>query len=168
MAGVLVALVATGAAQSPVHAIEPRAVAPFQVQAPDGSNVGSAQVALSGRQVLIYVDADCETCPLVFGALDGLDPLEKNALTFIVRGDGAAAARLMSKLPAGLAAARWFADSERSAYTAMNLQTAPTVLGLWSGSIHWARPGAITDPAAVRSAVKSWLGPEAPPRRQQQ
>ncbi len=163
----LLAITVAGAAAGRVGAMEPRALAPFQVQAPDGSPVGSGQVAIAGRQVLIYLDANCESCALVFTALDGLDPDEVGALTVIVRGDQASASSLMAKAPPSLAGVRWFTDGAGSAYTAMKLQSSPTVLGLWSGRIHWARTGPLNDAGNLQSAVRSWLGPSAPARQPQ-
>ena len=147
------------------EAMEPRALAPFQVQAPDGTSVGTAQVALPGRQVLVYVDASCERCALMLTALEGVTPDELPGLTIVVRGDAGAASRLMDRLPTSLSQVRWFVDRDGTAYTAMKLQSAPIVLGLRAGRIHWARPGPMGDPRALQSAVSSWLGPEAPDRQ---
>ena len=168
--GTVAAAVTLGivAAMAPLAAMEPRALPPFQVQAPDGTYAGAGQVALAGRQILIYVDADCGTCALILTALDGLDAaVVTGAVTLVVRGDTYSAAAFMGKAPASLSGLRWFADSRRSAYTALKLQTTPTMLGLWGGRIHWAIPGAMADAAAVQSAVRSWLGPTAQARRQQ-
>jgi hypothetical protein len=152
--------VAAWAAGERVSAVEQRALPPFQVQAPDGTKVGTGQVALPGRQALIYVDADCGTCAALFTALAGLDAAEVEAVTFLVRGDGLSAASLMGRLTAAMPNVRWFIDEHGSAYTALQLETTPVVLGLKSGRIVWARAGQVKAAASLNSALRSWLGPE--------
>lgn len=153
-------VVAAWAAGERAGAIEQRALPPFQVQAPDGAKVGTGQVALPGRQALVYVDADCGSCAALFAALAGLDAAEAEAVTFLVRGDGLAAASLMSRLTASMPNVRWFVDEAGTAYTALQIQTTPVVLGLKSGRVVWARAGQVTAAASLNAALRSWLGPE--------
>lgn len=153
-------VVAAWATGERAGAIEQRALPPFQVQAPDGTQVGTGQVALPGRQALVYVDADCGSCAALFAALAGLDAAEAEAVTFLVRGDGLAAASLMSRLTASMPNVRWFVDEAGTAYTALQIQTTPVVLGLKSGRVVWARAGQVTAAASLNAALRSWLGPE--------
>lgn len=155
-------VVAAWAVGERVSAVEQRALPPFQVQAPDGTKVGTGQVALPGRQALVYVDADCGTCAALFAAMVGLDAAEVEAVTFLVRGDALSAASLMSRLTATMPNVRWFVDERGTAYTALQLETTPVVLGVKSGRIVWARAGQVKAPASLHAALRSWLGPEPP------
>jgi hypothetical protein len=160
VAAAMAIVLATWTAGERVSAVEQRALPPFQVQAPDGAKVGTGQLALPGRQALVYVDAECGSCAALFAAMAGLDAAEAEAVTFLVRGDGLSAASLMSRLTATMPNVRWFIDEGGTAYTALQIETTPVVLGLKSGRIVWARAGQVTAAASLNAALRSWLGPE--------
>jgi hypothetical protein len=56
-----------------------------------------------------------------------------------------------------LAAASWYADPNRSAFTLMKLTGAPMILGIKQRTIAWSLSGILSDVNVAKSILNTWL-----------
>ena len=82
-----------------------------------------------------------------------------NAATVVmVRGDHAAvSAYATERLPAAVVGTRWFADATGAGREALQLTGSPVIIGMQDQQIKWAIAGVLNDPAALESALRTWV-----------
>jgi hypothetical protein len=147
------------AAAVTVAAIEQRPMPAFEVVNAAGAVTPSAGMAQAGKWILVYVTPECRSCQRLFTAMEEWNSGPLNAATVVlVQGDHAAVrAYAAERLPAALVGARWYADVDGAARRALALTGSPVIIGMRDQQITWALAGVLNDPAALESALRTWV-----------
>jgi hypothetical protein len=137
-----------------------RPLPPFTVYDAQGSPIQSDAIAPSGRSTLVFVRPSCGACEQLLGTLSRLAaPNAGTQLVIVVLAPVEQAAAFAARaLPAELQAARWLADVDASAWTALNLKGAPVLVGVENARIAWSYNGAPAR-SLLNSLMRTWLMP---------
>lgn len=154
------ALVLTVRPWTPARAMQPEPLPVFDLTALDGTSTTSAQLTMSDRWLLLYVEPSCRPC-------DGLLRLVKKeefpkvppAMTIIVGGVAIEAVRALRDRYPDLAEASWYSDQSKHACAQLSIKGAPVLLGLRQGVIAWRFTGVLPDATHMKSVLQSWLEP---------
>lgn len=156
VAAVAAAVVVTGAT---LAAIEQRPLPAFEVVNAAGEVASSATMGPGGKWILVYVAPECRSCQRLFTAMEEWNSAPLNAATVVlVQGDHAIARGYAAdRLPAAVVGTRWFADANGAARRALALTGTPVIIGMQDQQIKWALAGVLNDPAALESALRTWV-----------
>jgi hypothetical protein len=143
-----------------------QALPAFPLTAPDGAAVESTAVLQApGQWLLAYVapgSAPSDRLVQTLGETWSADRASR--VIFIVSGAPEAAKEyLASKGGKQLAAnARWFADPQGEAWSALTFQGTLAIAGMLGTKIDWKIDGVIAHPDVLQPAIAKWLGGTAP------
>lgn len=142
-----------------LQAIEQRPLPAFEVVNAAGEATPSAMMGPGGKWVLIYVAPECRSCQRLFIAMEDWNSAPLNAATVVmVQGDHATArAYAADRLPAAVVGTRWFADATGAGRKALQLSGSPVIIGMQDQQIKWALAGVLNNPAALESALRTWV-----------
>jgi hypothetical protein len=156
LAAAAAAVVVTGAT---LAGIEQRALPAFEVVNAAGEATPSAMMGPGGRWLLVYVTPECRSCQRLFTAMEDWNSAPLAAATVVlVQGDHASASRYAAdRLPASVVGTRWFADAAGAGRQALKLTGSPVIIGMQDQQIRWALAGVLNDPAALESALRTWV-----------
>jgi len=115
-----------------------RLLSDFPLTRLDGTVVRSgAALPGEGKWLLVYVQANCRRM-------------------VIVTGGARDTASGMRDKRVDLAAAQWYADESREAWTALHMAGAPMVFGVRDQTIQWSLSGMLKSDSDVKSILASW------------
>jgi len=122
-----------------------------------GQTVKSADLPSQGNWVLIYIQPKSQFSDNLLRLMkrDLYPNLEQHAV-IIVGGSVDDLKSTQSKYP-DLSQASWYADTDKSAYTQLQLHGAPVVLGLRQQTIEWSLNGVLPDSNVSRSVLNTWV-----------
>jgi hypothetical protein len=134
----------------------PAALPTFTMTGLDGKPVSSSTLPAKGKWILLYVSPRSRTTDTIFSLLSksqhpGIAP----KTVILVAGTAADAQKLQKGYP-DLAGAQWFADSGKTAVSALKLAGVPTLLGVQDKNLRWKVNGLPQDRAVFHSMVDSW------------
>ena len=140
-------------------AIEQRPLPAFEVVSATGEPTPSAMIGKNGKWLLIYVTPECRSCQHLFSAMEGWESGPLNAATVVVvQGDHATVSGYANaRLPATVVGGRWYADATGACRNALALTGSPVIIGMQDQQIKWALAGVLNDPAALQSALRTWV-----------
>ena len=138
-------------------AVEPVPLPSFQLTSADGQTVKSADLPSRGNWVIIYVQSKSQFSDTLLKLLkrEQYPNLEQHAV-IIIGGSVDDLKSTQTKYP-DLAAASWYADTDKNAYTQLKLHGAPVVLGIRQQTIQWSLNGVLPDTNVSRSVLNSWI-----------
>ncbi len=138
-------------------AVERGPLPAFQVATLDGVVTASHQLPMPGTWLLIYVQPECFPCESLLQLFKPDQPTAlPQKLVVVVGGTAADARGVLATFP-DLAQASWYADTLNEAFTQLNLQGAPVIVGLRQDVMEWDINGLLVDSRTMRSIVNSWL-----------
>ncbi len=131
----------------------------FQVVNADGAMVSSAQLTAEPQYLLVYVNAASSTSRRLLDALGEWATPELARRTVVVIGGTPQEAErfLESGMPESLQGMTRYFDTGRSAWQALNLRGSPVLIGVREGRTEWSLSGVLSDPAALKSVVMTWV-----------
>jgi hypothetical protein len=138
-----------------------QALPAFPLTAPDGTITSSAALDATGQWLLAYVVPGSAPSDRLVQSLGEEWSADRAArVIFVVAGAPEAAKQyLAGKGGEKLAAdARWFADPQGEAWSAMKFQGTLAITGMLGTKIDWKIDGVIADPDVLQPAVAKWLG----------
>ena len=155
-AAFVAALIVAGAT---LAAIEQRPMPAFEVVNAAGAATSSAAIGPGGKWILIYVTPECRSCQRLFTAMEEWNSAQRGGATVVrVQGEHAAVqAYAAERLPAAVVGSRWYADASGAARRALALTGSPVIIGMRDQQISWALAGVLNDPAALESALRTWV-----------
>lgn len=133
----------------------------FPLTAADGTLTSSAALEAQGQWLLAYVvPGSAPSDRLVQWLGETWTADRASRIIFIVSGAPEIAKDyLASKGGETLAAdARWFADPQREAWSALAFQGTLAIVGMLDTKIDWKIDGVIADPDVLQPAVTKWVG----------
>lgn len=146
------------------------AIASAQMQSPErplprftlagagGTTTSSTTLAAGGRAVLVIVKPSCQPCKQLLDEIARIDdPAIASRLVLVVAAPFDEASAFAHRLPPQLATARWFADAERSAWTALEVKGLPKVFGIEGQKIGWTHSG-VPHRGLLEPLMRTWLG----------
>lgn len=159
---VTLALLAIAAA---AHAVTPATLPSFDVTASDGSTTRSAQIARSGKWLLIFVKSNCPQCDTLLSALQSAATQDGARVAIVVKAPTAnGLAQMKARFPL-IANAAWYADVHASAVRSLQVPASPTTLGMRGSTVAWRLTGAIsTLPTDEASGIAAPHDAAADPR----
>jgi hypothetical protein len=133
----------------------------FQLQSSVGSPVNSTDLALSGKWLLIYVNANNRPSELLLSQMKTATyaPFADHIVIIVGGVAGPELAEWVTKYQ-GVAGAHWYADPNREAFRKLELHGVPMEIGMKDSSIEWMLSGMTTDTAAFQSTLLDWLKSE--------
>ena len=133
----------------------PRNLPSFDVTAGDGATTQSAQIARSGKWLLVFVKPNCPQCEKLLATLESAATQEGSRVAIIVKAPTAnALAELKAKYPK-IANAAWYADVHASAARSLEVPASPTTLGMRGSQVAWRLTGAVSAlPTDEASGIK--------------
>jgi len=137
-------------------AADPAPLPAFEVENLDGQPVGSDALGPAGRWLLLYVTPRSQPSTLLMGLIKQ-DKGQATARIVVVVGGPLAEAKAACAASPGLARAAWYADPDRSAFTALAIKGAPTAVGLRDRIMQWKMDGVPAEARTVRSILLTWL-----------
>ena len=157
--GAAAVAVASVVATAALQAIEQRPLPAFEVVNAAGEATPSAMMGPGGKWVLIYVTPECRSCQRLFSAMEDWNSAPLNAATVVmIKGDHATvSAYATDHLPGAVVGTRWFADASDAGRKALQLTGSPVIIGMQDQQIKWAIAGVLNDPAALESALRTWV-----------
>lgn len=155
----LLVLVTMAAGQQPAPARSERPLPTFQVMAADGTSTSSAQLSPESQWLLVYLNPASSTSRRLLQAMKEWEAPQLVSRTVLIVGGKATEARAFigQSLPEELRGMRWYADSDRGAWQALNLKGAPVLIGVTNGQTEWSLSGVLADPSALKSVVLTWI-----------
>src|ERR1051326_4963766 len=138
-------------------AIEPVPLPDIQLTAADGSTVKSTALPSQGNWLMIYVQPRNQFSDNLLRLFkkEQYPTLAQHAV-IIVGGSVDDLKTAQARFPE-LAAASWYADPNRSAFTLMKLTGAPMILGIKQRTIAWSLSGILSDVNVAKSILNTWL-----------
>jgi hypothetical protein len=130
----------------------------FQVTSPSGSLVNSKDVVITGKWLLIYVNAGSRASEMMLSQLKSDKYADYLDHMVIILG-GLKPEELpdwQSKYP-DLNGARWFVDPNRATFRALNLHGAPVEIGLQDSSVIWNLNGMPANLDNFHSTLLDWV-----------
>lgn len=140
-------------------AAQDRAIPEFVVTHPDGHEVASTVMSAQPKWLFVYLTPNCRPCNTFMRALPKWQSADLMArVVLVVSGPRAEARAWIEKsLPPELQSLAWYSDPDRAAAKALDLNGAPSLIGIRDGKIEWELAGVLNDPAALESVVRSWV-----------
>ena len=131
----------------------------FEVVTSEGAAVSSAQLTSEPQYLLVYVNAASSTSRKLLDALGEWATPELARRTVVVIGGTPQEAQrfIESGMPASLLGTARYFDTGRSAWQALNLRGSPVLIGVRDGRTEWSLSGVLSDPAALKSVVLTWV-----------
>ena len=131
----------------------------FQVVTGEGAVVSSAQLTSESQYLLVYVNAASSTSRKLLAALGEWATPELARRTVVVIGGTPQEAQrfIDSGVPESLQGMTRYFDTGRSAWQALNLRGSPVLIGVREGKTEWSLSGVLSDPAALKSVVMTWV-----------
>ena len=131
----------------------------FEVVTSEGAAVSSAQLTSESQYLLVYVNAASSTSRKLLDALGEWATPELARRTVVVIGGTPQEAQrfIESGMPASLLGTARYFDTGRSAWQALNLRGSPVLIGVRDGKTEWSLSGVLSDPAALKSVVLTWV-----------
>lgn len=131
----------------------------FRVAAGDGQEVLSTALSGENQWLLIYVSPDSPSSRRLVTALKDWQSASLIGRTVLVVRAPAAEAQAWAKknVPAELEGLRVFADVRAEAWSALELQGTPVLLGIEKERIAWRLAGVLNKPGALESVVRTWV-----------
>jgi hypothetical protein len=138
-------------------AIEPVPLPDIQLTAADGSTVKSSALPTTGNWLLIYIQPRNQFSDNLLRLLkkDQYPTLAAHAV-IIVGGSTDDLKTAQARFP-DLASATWYADTNRSAFSLMQLTGTPMILGIKQRTISWSLSGILSDVNVAKSILNTWL-----------
>jgi hypothetical protein len=138
-------------------AIEPGPLPSFQLTSSTGQTVKTADLPSKGNWVLIYIQPKSQFSDNLLKVMkrDLYPNLEQHAV-IIVSGSVDDLKNTQSKYP-DLSQAAWYADTDKTAFSQLQLHGAPVVLGIRQQVIQWSLNGVLPDTNVSRSVVNTWV-----------
>ena len=134
-----------------------RLLSDFPLTRLDGTVVRSgAALPGEGKWLLVYVQANCRPCDRLLSLVKQDDHPELPLRMVIVTGGARDTASGMRDKRVDLAAAQWYADETREAWTALHMAGAPMVFGVRDQTIQWSLSGMLKSDSDVKSILASW------------
>jgi hypothetical protein len=154
---IVVAASTAFAQQAPARGERPLPV--FQVAAADGTPTASAQLSPESQWLLIYLNPASATSRRLLQAMREWEAPQVATRTVLIVGGTAqeAQAFIERALPDELRSMRWYSDTDRKAWQALNLKGSPVLVGIRDGRTEWSLSGVLADPAALKSVVLTWV-----------
>jgi hypothetical protein len=135
-----------------------RPLPPFTLAGAGGMTTSSTTLAAGGRAVLVFVKPSCRPCEQLLDAIARIDdPAIAPRLVLVVASPFDDASAFARRLPAQLATARWFADAESSAWTALEVKGLPKVIGIEGQKIAWTHSG-VPHHGLLEPLMRTWIG----------
>jgi len=131
----------------------------FEVVTSEGAAVSSAQLTSEPQYLLVYVNASSSTSRRLLDAIGEWATPELARRTVVVVGGTPQEAQrfIESGMPASLQNTARYFDTGRSAWQALNLRGSPVLIGVRDGRTEWSLSGVLSDPAALKSVVLTWV-----------
>jgi AhpC/TSA family len=144
--------------------MEPVPLPALQLTGMDGQTVKTSDLPSKGNWLLIYVNPKSHFCDEMLKQMkkDQYPDLAANAI-FLVGGTVDDAKALQAKYP-DLAAASWYADPNRDAFTLLKLHGVPAVIGINQQTMKWTVNGMIPDAGTFKAILNSWIEQQAAPK----
>jgi hypothetical protein len=138
-------------------AIQPVPLPAFQITSSAGQIVKSADLPSKGNWVLIYIQPKNQFSDNLLKLMkrEQYPNLEQHAV-IIISGSVDDLKSAQSKYP-DLSQASWYADTDKTAYSQLQLHGAPVVLGLKQQIIQWSLNGVLPDSNVSRSVLNTWV-----------
>lgn len=136
-----------------------KALPDFRLTAPNGQEVAAAAVSGDPHWLLLYVSPDSPSSRRLVTALKEWQSPQLVARTLlVVRGSLSEAGTWVKEaVPEELAGLRWMADARQEAWTTLELQGTPVLMGIDKGEIAWRLAGVLNKPGALESVVRTWV-----------
>jgi hypothetical protein len=152
------AMIAAPPWRGDARASEKRPLPAFEVVAPDGAVVASAQLAPPGKWLLIYVTPTSLASARLLTSMKQWETPAMAARTVVVIGAPLATAqRFIKERSAEFPSVRWVVDPQNVAWQALRLSGTPFLLGVKDGEIAWSLAGVLNDPKALESVIRTWV-----------
>ena len=131
----------------------------FEVVTSEGAAVSSAQLSSEAQYLLVYVNAASSTSRRLLDALgDWATPELARRTVVVIGGTPQEAQRFIETgMPVSLQGTARYFDTGRSAWQALNLRGSPVLIGVRDGRTEWSLSGVLSDPAALKSVVLTWV-----------
>lgn len=131
----------------------------FQVVTGEGAVVSSAQLTSEPQYLLVYVNAASSTSRKLLDALgDWATPKLAGRTVLVIGGTPQEAQRFIATgVPESLQGMTRYFDTGHSAWQALNLRGSPVLIGVRDGRTDWSLSGVLSDPAALKSVVLTWV-----------
>ena len=138
-------------------AVEPVPLPDIQLTAADGSIVKSSALPSQGNWLIIYVQPRNQFSENLLRMFkkDQYPNLAQHAV-IIVGGSVDDLKNAQTRFP-DLAAASWYADTNRSALGLLKLTGAPMILGIKQRTIAWTLSGILSDVNVAKSVLNTWV-----------
>ena len=138
-------------------AVDPAPLPDIQLTAADGATVKSNALPSQGNWLIIYIQARNQFSDNLLRLFkkDQYPTLAQHAV-IIVGGSVDDFKSAQTRFPE-LAAATWYADTNRSAFGLMKLTGAPRILGIRQRTIAWSLSGILADVNVAKSILNTWL-----------
>ena len=144
------------ALETRAEARDPLRLTAFEAFDLDGIPVGSDELPLTSRWLLIYVRPNCLPCEFVLNILKKDQPpaLRKKIIVVVGTVEGVKDAIAQSL---DLAHAPWDTNVLQNIRAELRVRGAPVVLGVRQNTIEWSMNGILTDSSSLKSIFKTWL-----------
>jgi hypothetical protein len=131
----------------------------FEVVSGAGAAVSSAQLTSEPQYLLVYVNAASSTSRRLLDAMgEWASPQLAQRTVLLIGGTPQEAQRFIDTgVPESLQGMTRYLDTSRSAWQALNLRGSPVLIGVRQGKTEWSLSGALSDPAALKSVVLTWV-----------
>ena len=131
----------------------------FEVVTSEGAAVSSAQLTSEPQYLLVYVNAASSTSRKLLDALGEWATPDLTRRTVVVIGGTPQEAQrfIEAGMPASLQGTARYFDTGRSAWQALSLRGSPVLIGVRDGRTEWSLSGVLSDPAALKSVVLTWV-----------
>jgi hypothetical protein len=138
-------------------AVEPVPLPDIQLTAADGTTIKSTALPSQGNWLMIYIQPRNQFSDNLLRLFkkDQYPTLAPHAV-IIVGGSVDDLKNAQARFPE-LAAATWYADTNRSGFGLMKLTGAPMILGIKQRTIAWSLSGILADVNVAKSIVNTWL-----------
>jgi hypothetical protein len=131
----------------------------FEVVSGAGAAVSSAQLTSEPQYLLVYVNAASTTSRRLLDAMgEWATPALAQRTVLLIGGTPEEAQRFIETgVPESLQGMTRYFDTSRSAWQALNLRGSPVLIGVRQGKTEWSLSGVLSDPAALKSVVLTWV-----------
>lgn len=133
---------------------QPGPLPAFSVQRMDGTAVKSSDWSLQGKWLLIYVERGSD---VLLRRLTQQDYPQLAGRIIMVAGgmQPQDAQNLQNRFP-DLVGASWYVDTPRNASAALDLHSAPVIIGIQDGMMRWRINGFPADRKFMHSLLTTW------------
>lgn len=138
----------------------------FEVVDLEGNTVGSEQLPVDDKWLLVYMQPHCRPCDGMLRLFENRDEATDHSRKVLVVVGGASAeelGRIAAKAP-WLPPSSWYADPRRQAARALKIQGSPVVLGILNKTVEWNLAGVAADEERLKSILATWNENQPPPQ----